>query len=93
MTCWRCNKHFCWVCLKIIENYEHFSSSPQCWNTLGQRDALELNTSDIEEVKENIGETDMQNSVLCPICKNCVKKRTEINEIECDACKNILCFY
>jgi ribosomal protein L37AE/L43A len=54
---------------------------------------LELNTSDIEEVKENIGETDMQNSVLCPICKNCVKKRTEINEIECDACKNILCFY
>jgi hypothetical protein len=47
-------------------------------------DHVALNQNDIDEVKESIGETDMQNSIICPTCKKIVKKKTELNELKCD---------
>ena len=29
MTCTTCGKYFCWICLKVILNYDHFSESPE----------------------------------------------------------------
>lgn len=77
----------------IIQNYDHFTISPKCWDTLGEHDIGELNDKDIEEVKNNIDEKDMTNAVICPVCKDVLKKQTQLNELTCHKCENKVCFH
>lgn len=93
MICRECGVYFCWKCLAIIKGYDHFNVSPECWDTSGDRDIGQLSVRDLDEVKNNIDDQDMENAIVCPDCGKIVNKKSEDNFLQCDHCSCTLCFY
>jgi len=83
MTCQNCHVYFCWKCSEIIKGYQHFEVNPGCWDTTGDRDVGYLTANEFDEVKENIGNVDMESSIVCPHCSKITKKKKEDNYLQC----------
>lgn len=98
MTCQKCQIFFCWLCLKQIQGYDHFSEKCVLFteHSLGENahlDVVEVLTDpNAEEYKEVI--KDASNlSTQCPQCSVISMKPGKLNLITCEACKTMYCFF
>ena len=94
----QCGVYFWWKWMEIIQGYQHFEINPQCWDTTGQSDKVGLTEKDITEVKDNLGDSSVINSVAWPECKkfqksSIINKRTEQNLLTCEKWGSNVCFY
>mmetsp|Transcript_3633 Transcript_3633/g.3072 ORF Transcript_3633/g.3072 Transcript_3633/m.3072 type:complete len:87 (+) Transcript_3633:1286-1546(+) len=86
MVCQTCQVQFCWKCLKIIDQYVHFKTNPECWDTTGDTDVGYLTQGEFEEAKGMADKSDMRDGIVCPHCNKVTKKKTTNNYLSCSNC-------
>jgi len=98
VICSKCNKFFCWLCLKIIHGYEHFGDKCILFTQESLREdyAHDINTTDSEFTKliqEELLEEQKYCLSECPKCSTVNIKSKKINLINCDSCHITYCFF
>ncbi|CDW89108.1 e3 ubiquitin-protein ligase rnf14 [Stylonychia lemnae] len=90
MICSRCGIFFCWMCVKQISGYSHFSESPQCGDILGAE--IPDNIQNKHEVKYDIVADVLKDCIHCPECRTLITRIDACNLLKCYQCKNEFCY-
>ncbi|MDR3548135.1 MAG: IBR domain-containing protein [Candidatus Pacebacteria bacterium] len=95
--CTKCNKYFCWLCLKCVSSYDHFGEKCVLFTTESLRptediDILSTLGKNDETFKALMEETKFE-PTACPKCSAINLKTERKNLISCSACKSTYCFF
>ncbi|XP_077981091.1 E3 ubiquitin-protein ligase RNF14-like [Glandiceps talaboti] len=101
MTCSRCRVHFCWLCQRQINGYDHFGDSCQTFDINGdymaprpqpirQRE-LAQGAQDVAEVL-TLHPEKKKYLKQCPTCHQKNLKQNNNNHLKCWCCNSNFCF-